>query len=206
MELDDLKKSWSVLDKQLQKENIVDEKQITELIAKYQSGAKKGISYLTDFQKTSLYIGVGFILLIIFVLFTGDTVLKDLMMTVKGIVMVVFISLTLVLGFLWDMRTYRFCRKIKVAEMSTLEVIERMNTFRKWMNVEFKIVPFWIVAFFGLFYWLQDYYMQPLLSQLVFIITSFAAIGLFMFSIYKKVFKHLNEVKKNLDELKELEQ
>ena len=43
MELDELKKSWNVLDKQLQKEPIANEKQITKLIAEYKTNTRKSL-------------------------------------------------------------------------------------------------------------------------------------------------------------------
>lgn len=205
MELDDLKKSWNVLDKQLQKETIVDEKQITELIATYQKNAAKGLNKITDFQKTSLLVAIPLIIFMIVAILVDTAFLKELKITAKVVCMFVYAALTLILGFWWDLKTYRFSRNTKIAEMSTVEAMERMNTFRKWMSVEFKIIPVWSIIFFMLYYWLRDFHTQPLMAQIVFVVFSaIVLVGLMVF-IHKKLFKHLNEVKKNLDEIKELE-
>jgi len=205
MELDDLKKSWSMLDKQLQKEDIVNEKQISELIAKYQANAKKELNKIQDFQKTSLIAGVSFLLFMAIVIMVDTSFFRELKFTAKVISMAIFALLTIIFGFWWDIKTYRFSRNTKVAEMSTVEVMERMNTFRKWAILEFRIIPFWALAFFGLFFWLRDYHTQPLVSQLAFFCFTVVVITLTMVFVYKKMFKHLNEIKKNLEELKELE-
>lgn len=205
MELDDLKKSWNVLDKQLQKENIVDEKQIAELIAKYQAGAKKGLNSLSGFQKNSLIVAVILILFIAAAILVDTSFLKELKITVKVVAMFFFALITVCAGFWWDMKTYRFARETKVAEMSTVEVIERMNKFKGWTRIEFKIIPFWAIAFFILYYWLRDFHTQPMISQIVFIIGSLVIVCIVMLVLHKMLFKHLNEIDKNLEELKELE-
>lgn len=205
MELDDLKKSWNALDKQLQKENIVDEKQIAELIAKYQAGAKRGLDSLSGFQKMSLVIATLIFLLFGVIILVDTSFLSELKLTAKVITMSVFILLTLVFGFWWDIKTYRFGRDTKVAEMSTVEVIERMNTFRRWTNLEFRLMPFWGIIFFALYFWLMDYHTQPLVAQVSFLIASVVITTIIIVIFYKKIFKHLNEINKNLKELKELE-
>lgn len=205
MELDDLKKSWNVLDKQLQKETIVDEKQIAELIAKYQNNASKGLNEVTRFQKKSLIIAIPLILLMVFIILYDTAFLSNLKITAKVVSMFIYAILTLIFGFWWDLKTYRFSRNTKIAEMSTVEAMERMDTFRKWMSVEFKIIPIWSIGFFALYYWLRDYHTQPLMTQVVFAIFSAITIVGIMLFVHKKLFKHLNEVKKNLDEIKELE-
>lgn len=206
MELDDLKKSWSALDKQLQKEKIVDEKQIAELITKYQAGVTKGVNGLTGLQKLSLIIGGGLSLLLIPAL-VGNVMFSDgIRATIKEIVMAIFIILSIFGGFWWDWRTYRFSRKIKVAEASTVNVIEQVNEFRKKVKYELIALCVWILLFFGLYYWVTDFHTQPLTVQLAFISGSFAVIGIALYFIYiKLIYKRLDDIDKNLSELKELE-
>ena len=57
MELDELKKSWNVLDKQLQKEPIANEKQITKLIAEYKTNTRKSLGRLVVIQRLSIGVG-----------------------------------------------------------------------------------------------------------------------------------------------------
>jgi len=207
MELDDLKKSWNVLDKQLQKENIVDEKQITELIAKYQSGVTKGINGLTGLQKLSLIVGGGMVLVLVLTLVIDVMFFNAIRLTIKEIIMGVFVAISIFGGFWWDWRTYNFSRSIKVAEAPTVKIIEQVNEFRKKVKYELIAISIWIVLFFGLYYWMMDYYTQPFTVQLAFIFGSFVVISIAMYFIYKKlIYKHLDDIDKNLSELKELEQ
>lgn len=207
MELDDLKKSWSVLDKQLQKENIVDEEQVTKLIAKYQAGARKGINGLTGLQKLSLIVGSGMVLILLLTFVIDAIFFNAIRLTIKEIVMGIFILLSISGGFWWDWRTYNFSRSIKVDEVPTVKIIEQVNEFRKKVKYELIAISVWIVLFFGLYYWMMDYYTQPLTVQLAFILGSFVLVSIAMYFIYKKViYKHLDDIDKNLNELKELKQ
>lgn len=207
MELDDLKKSWNAMDKQLQKENIVDEKQIAELISKYQAGAAKGINKLTLFQKMSVFIGIAFVVVALLIFMVDTSFFTNMsIFTPKFVAMVAFVGLTIIGGLWWDIRTYRFSRNTKVDEMSTVEVIERMTIFSKWIKCEIIMVSVWILIFFVMYYWVMSFYEQSLFTQLIFISFSFLLVSLMVYLIYKKIiYKHLSDVKKNLKELEELE-
>ena len=54
MELDELKKSWNVLDAQLQKEPIADEERIKELIAGYKANTRVSMGCILNSQRFSL--------------------------------------------------------------------------------------------------------------------------------------------------------
>lgn len=206
MELDDFKKSWSALDKQLQKENIVDEEQIAKLIAKYQLGAKKGINRINCWQRFSVLLGVVAIMVLIGILIIAPSVLLDIMVQPKSVVMAVFIGLTFVFGMWWDIKTYRWSCATKVAEMPVVTVIERINTFRQWIKYEVIAITIWSITFVGLYYWLAECYTLPILAQIVMIILFAFLISVVLYFIYKKmIYKNLDKIKKNLDELKELE-
>jgi hypothetical protein len=206
MELNDLKRSWSALDRQLQKEHVVDEKQIAELITRYQAGVAKGINSLTGLQKMSLIKGGGLIALLLVALAVDMVFFHVIRLTAKEIAMGVFVLLSIMGGFWWDWRTYNFSRRIKVAEAPTVKIIEQVNEFRRKTRYEMIIISIWIPLFLGLYYWVTDYYTQPLLSQLVFIVVFLAVVGTILYFMYKKlIYKYLEDIDKNLKELKELE-
>jgi len=205
MELDDLKKSWSVLDKQLQKEAIVDKERIAKLIARYKKNATNELDKIKSFQRTSLIVAILLFLMMGAAVVVDTGFFAELKMTIKVITMTVFVVGSVILGLWWDIKTYRFSRNTHVAEMSTIQAMQRMDLFRRWSVMELRIALCWAVVFFALYYWFRDFYTQPLVSQLSFFAFTFASIIVLLIFIQKRIFKHLNEIKKNLDEIKELE-
>lgn len=206
MELDDFKRSWNALDKQLQKENIVDEKQIAEFIAKYQSGAKKGIHRINCWQRFSVLIGIVAIIILVGVLIIAPSMLLDIMVQPKSAVMAVFIGLTLLFGMWWDIKTYRWSCATKVDEMPVVTVIERINTFQRWIKYEVVAISVWSIIFVGLYYWLTECYKLPALVQTVLIALFVFLVSIVIYFIYKKmIYKNLDRIRRNLNELKELE-
>lgn len=206
MELNELKKSWTTLDHQLRKSDIVDEKQIGELISNYQSGVKNGLTQLSNLQKLSLFVGVVCFLALAVVLILGTEFFSIVRLSAKEVVMAGYVVVSLFGGFLWDWQQYRFCRGIQVYEMPTIEVIRRVNKFRKKLKYELIILCVWILIFISLYYWVRDFYTQPLTVQVVFVLGSLILTGIVMGFLYKKIlYKRLNDIEKNLKELKELE-
>ena len=65
MELDELKKSWNALDQHLQKDRLVDEDKLSELISTYKSNAGKSIRRLAGWQRLSVSIGIAAILIVV---------------------------------------------------------------------------------------------------------------------------------------------
>lgn len=206
MELNDLKKSWSTLNKQLQEREIVDEKQIEILIAKYQSTIKKGLTWLSDIQKISLIVGIAAACGLAVALVIHTRFFTVMHFSAKEIVMASYVTLTLLGGFFWDWQTYAFSRSIRVYEMPTVEVIRIVNKFKEKIKFELIIVCIWLLIFISLYFWVQEYYNQPLTVQLAFVLGSLTLVGVAMFLLYKKVFyQRLNDIEKNLKELKEIQ-
>lgn len=203
MDLDHLKKSWNTLDEQLQKQDVVDEKQIEELIEKYQSGVKKGLAKLSELQIISLAIGVVCAIILIIVLVVATKFFTSLSFSVKEIVMTGYIVLSCVGGFLWDWQTYRFSRNIKVDEMPIVEVIRCVYKYKKIIKYELVAVCLWTLIFTSLYYWVNDYYSKPLTVQIAFLLGSLILFGTAMYFLYTKVlYKRLNDIEENLNKLK----
>lgn len=205
MELDDLKKTWNALNKQLQNESITDENQITELIESYQTGARKSINRITHWQRLSISIGIVAILFLLSVLLIIPSVVINLMTQQRTGIMCIFIGVTIVFGMLWDLRTYRWIQNTRIDEMPIVEVTQRINTYKKWIKYEIIVISVWTVAFLALYYWMMEFYELPLPAQILFITCSAIIITITLYFIYKKfTYYNLNELRKNLDELKRL--
>lgn len=205
MELDELKKSWNVLDTRLQKEPITNEKQIKELIASYQANTRHSLRQLVILQRVSLGTGtaaLGILLLLWLLLpaFGFDEPLQD-----KVAIFLGFITVTLLGGMWWDWKTYIWNKHTRVDEMSVAEVSRRITTLRSWTRYEVWAVIAWIVAFTVLFYWVMDYYTMPLVAQIVLLCSCIAGDAIIIDFIYRKfVYKHLDTIKKNIEELKDI--
>lgn len=146
MELDELKKSWNALDQHLQKDRLVDEDKLSELISTYKSNAGKSIRRLAGWQRLSVSIGIAAILIVVALwcilprFISGN--LKD-----ESCILCLFFAVTIILGIFWDLKTYQWVRDTKVDEMPIVQVALRMNKFRSWMKYEVIAISVWAVLF-----------------------------------------------------------
>ena len=123
----------------------------------------------------------------------------------KTAIFLAFITVTILGGMWWDRKTYLWNRNTRVDEMSVAEVSRRMATFRYWTRYEVWAVAVWAVIFTALFYWVMDYYTMPLIAQAAML--GFCVIWdvILIYFIYKKVvYKHLDSIKKNIEELEDI--
>ena len=205
MELDELKKSWNALNEQLQKEPIADEQQITELIAGYKANTRKSLGRLVVIQRFS--IGIGTIclatLLLIWLLlptFGFNEQLQEKIVPFLG-----FIAISILAGMWWDWKTYRWNKNTHIEEMSVAEVSRRMTTFRQWTKYEVMGISIWIILFNILNYWVMEYHLMSVGVQAILITLFVVCDALIIYILYKKViYKHLDNIKKNIEELKDI--
>ena len=174
MELDELKKSWNALNEQLQK----------ELIAGYKANTRKSLGRLVVIQRFS--IGIGTIclatLLLIWLLlptFGFNEQLQEKIVPFLG-----FIAISILAGMWWDWKTYRWNKNTHIEEMSVAEVSRRMTTFR---------------------HWVMEYHLMSVGVQAILITLFVVFDALIIYILYKKViYKHLDNIKKNIEELKDI--
>ena len=205
MELDELKKSWNALDAQLQKEPIADEKQIKELIANYKTNTRHSLGRLVILQRFSLGTGAVGLAVILLVWFLLPTFGFNEHLQNKIILFLIFITVTILSGMWWDWKTYLWNKNTHTDEMSVAEVSRRMTRFRNWTRYEIWAVAAWTVIFTILFFWIMDYYTLPLMVQAVLLGCYIILDALLIYFIYKKVvYKHLDSIKKNIEELKDI--
>lgn len=205
MELDELKKSWNALDAQLQKEPIADEKQIKELIASYKTNTRRSLGRLVILQRFSLGVGaVGLAIILLIWLLLPTFGFNEHLQT-KTALFLAFITATILGGMWWDWKTYLWNRNTRVDKMSVAEVSRRMTTFRCWTRYEVWAVAIWAVIFTALFYWVMDYYTMPLIAQAILLGCCIIWDVILIYFIYKKViYKHLDSIKKNIEELEDI--
>lgn len=205
MELDELKKSWKALDDRLQKEPLTNEKQIEELIDRYKAGANRGLSKLLGVQRFSLWLGGGVALLCVAAGIAGCCCIEHPVVRQKLLGSLGFILASMLLAGGWDYKTFRWIKGTRVDELTVAEVSLRMVTLRKWLSREVVFVALWCVAYTLFNWWVVDGFELSPTRQIVYfvfcLILDAAIIGYF----YKqKIYKHLNTVRTNIEELKDV--
>lgn len=203
MELDELKKTWNRLDERLKQEPVTDSRQIEALIASYKSKAGHGVQRLARNQRLSMWLGglAGIVLLVGGGLFSFLQLEGPLKL--KMPVLLLFLTLSIAGGVWWDRKTYHWLRRLKVDEMSPLEVSRHIVTLYSWTRAEVVAVALWSILFALVDYWVMDFYRLPLTGQLVY----FVLVMLFMALVvgvayWRLVYRYLDDIKKNIEELK----
>ena len=205
MELDDLKKAWTALDKQLQKTPVTDKKQLAELITAHKANMHKSLNSIYSVQRTSVIIGIIVVLLMLGAAFEVNSGIKDEQIRVKALFFIIFMTVTVISGLWWDIKSYRWGKSIHVDEMPVVEVSRRITVFKRWTKYEMIAICIWAVLFNILYYWLMDFYHAPALMQVLIIASFILCDILIIYLLYKKfLFRHLNNIDKNIEELKDI--
>lgn len=190
MELEELKKSWNIFDEHLKGKEILKEEDLNRLIRH----AGKEIHAIARLNLQLLLISVPILLLF----------LADVWFSGKLNVFYIIIILSWIPAFCWDIFILRFLRRTRVDEMPPVEVIGRVNRIHRWMIRERMIAVGYLLllAILSFFYWqVWQYGAVPVLF-LMFLWGGGLALILWIYR--KKVLNRIREIKKNLDELKEL--
>lgn len=204
MELEELKKSWNLLDKRLQQASFTDEKQIARLVAACQRRTHSSVGRLKSLQRFSLLAGMP-IVIALFAFIGLSLPASDEGHGTKLAVLLAFGAVSIALGAWWDWRTYKWIRNIRVDEMPIAEVSRRMTHFRQRADIEVVCVCVWTVAFSALYYWLKDWYQMPVPAQAI-VIGCWAVLdGIVIYLFYKKlVYSHIDSIRKDIEELKDI--
>lgn len=204
MELDELKKSWNALDAQLQKEPIADEKQIKELITSYKANTRKSLGFISGLQRLSIGVGALGLIALLLIWLVLPILLPDEHIQSKITAFIGFIAVSIIGGMWWDWKTYRWSKGTLIDEMPVAQVSRRITTFRQWTKLEVIAISVWVILFNILNYWVMEYYHESAGAQAV-LITAFVIFdALIIYLLYKLVYNHLNNIKKNIEELEDI--
>lgn len=205
MELDELKKSWNALDEQLQKKTIADKKQIEELIAGYKAKTQKSMGRLVIIQRFSIAMGALALLIILLVWLSLPAFGINENTQSKMTVFLLFLTASILAGMWWDWKAYCWNKATHVDNMSVAEVSRRMTVFRRWTQYEVVGISVWIVLFNALNYWMMEYHLEPIGRQVLLIVFLAVINVAIIYFLYKKlIYKHLDNIKKNIEELKDV--
>lgn len=206
MELDELKKSWNALDNRLDKHPLVSEEEMERLINAGKAHTQRKLNGLNRWQRISLYLGIVLLLLLIPAwLWTPDLTDGQTDMHPRLLVLLTFLLVSVVAGWAWDWRTYRWLRTIRIDRMSVVEVSRRMTLFQHRMRNEVIAVCVWLIAFNALYFWVMGYHLAPAATQALVIALLLLADVVIVYLLYKKVmYKYINDIHKNIEELKDI--
>ena len=141
MELEELKKSWNVLDEHLKDKVLIKEEELSKLIAH----AGKGIHAIA-----SLNIKLILISLPILILFLAEVLLHNRLNPIYVIILLAWIP-----ALCWDIVTTRFLQRTQIDEMPLVEVISRVNRIHRWtIRARLIAIAFLLVlAVLSFIYW-----------------------------------------------------
>lgn len=204
-ELEDLKKSWDALDKQLQKTPLTDDKWIIGLIRRKKEEATDNLQKLARLNRLSLWIGGAAIAIIVAVWKLLPALGASAETEQRFLPLLAFLAASIAIGLLWDNQTYKQMKDIRIDEMTVLEVTRRFVTLQRWTRAEVIIFSLWGAAFFTIYYRVMDFHLLGGAAQTCIIIGFIALYAVILYILYKKqVFKYLRHIQKNLKDLREL--
>lgn len=205
MELDELKKAWNAPDNRLNRTPLASEEDIERLIASGRTRTRKSLGDLSLMQRLSLAVGAVLLLLLVPLWLWTPGFLEDRLSTERFGVLLVFIALSLVAGLAWDWKTNRWVRATRIDEMSVVEVSRRMAVFGRQMRNEVIAICLWVVVFNGLNFWVMGYHLAPVPTRALVIALMLLLDVVLILVLYKKVlYKYLNDIHKNIEELKDI--
>lgn len=166
MELDELKKTWNHLDKQLDKQPLTDEAELAKLMEQCRKNTGNHLKRILRVQRISLLVGcVALCMLLVWGVWTIPSVAPERLAKHYGLIS--FLAVSLVAAITWDTLTYRKVSSIRVDVMPVAEVAQRMGRFRRRIRLELWVVSLWLLLFYGFNYWYNSIYLLELKSQLL---------------------------------------
>lgn len=189
MELDDLKKSWNVLDEHLTNKEFIKDEDITRLI----SHAQNNIRSVNRFnRKLCIFSIVGLTFIALALVYRGE----------YSNIYFQILFIFCIPALCWDLFTTYYLAKTKMEERPLITTILRINRYHKWIIRERIIGVLFIVIMATLFFY-QEQIGRNTAGTITFFIVWGIGTALALW-IYRKQLERIKEIKKNLDELKEL--
>ena len=190
MEVEELKKSWNALDEHLKDKKIVKDEDISRLI----NHATKNIDAMSRLNKRLRIIALIIFVFLIFT-FIYDGVFPDIYYQI--------ILIALIPAFGWDIFGSRYLSDTNIDELPLVTVISRFNRIHRWMIRE-RIIGIGFILFMAVLFFFTRQVWQHGTGMIIFFFIVWAIGIAFPLWIYRKNLGRLHEIKKNLNELKEL--
>ncbi|WP_321517842.1 hypothetical protein [uncultured Bacteroides sp.] len=199
MELDELKKSWEVLDNRLKKKELIDEQTLSNLISERTKQTRSSMNKILLYAKTTLIVGFLALIGLGSYLLIADYNNKEFCLWL-------FIWIMLCIGMVWDSMGYMYLKSIDIEKMPLIIVIKKMTAYHRNFIIEcFVAAVFFLSAFVIQAFCIQLFtlnFVSILIFSIVWIIGCIVAIWIIKSLFYNK----LRNIKRNLAELGELNQ
>ena len=196
MDLDELKKSWNQVSEQLKDKELIKDENICKLKEYVSSGVNDMRGSRVRNRIYALIILIPAVIAIIFINTTEQAWTGDLFLLIG--------LLAAIPAFIWDIYCTNYLTKTKIDEQPLKEVIIRFNNYHRWISIE-TILGFAFFVGMVIYHFIINTIWEkgPLIIAIYFIIWTIAIY--FPIRISKREFKRLRRVRKNLAEIKELE-
>ncbi len=192
MELDELKKTWNLMDEQLKDKQLIRDEDISLLISK----AGNSINDLGRFITRGILAS-----LIIIAYFVITSLLDH---RLDWFFITLLIAAVPALG--WDIHTTRYLRKTRMDEMPLVSVIARINRYYRWMIWEGIVGVIFVITIATAYFFDRGIWtFAPSMILLFFLIWG-SIMGFLYWMYQKRIMNRLREIRKNLKELKELKE
>nr|WP_320038079.1 hypothetical protein [uncultured Bacteroides sp.] len=199
MELDELKKSWDILDNRLKKEEILDEHTLSKLINERTKQTHSSMKKMLMYSKATLIVGFLAIIGLSYYLLTADHNNKEYCLWI-------FIWGMLCFGMIWDSLGYMYLKSIDIEKMPLVTIVKKVTAYHRNFIIECFVAALFFLSAFLMQAFCLNLLALNLVTILVFlgvwIIGCIAAIWVIKNLFYDK----LKDIKRNLAELRELEQ
>ena len=189
MELDELKKSWNALDEHLKDKEFIKDEEITGLIAH----AQHNLHHISRFTKKLRY--TSFVALVLIgLVFVYSNRLPETYFQILFLLCIPALS--------WDLYTTHYLESTNVEEMPLVTVIGRINRYHKWVIRE-RIGGIVFITLVATLFFLQKHIWTTTLGTILYFTIWGSCLCLVLW-IYRSHLGRIKEIKKNLNELKEL--
>lgn len=199
MELDELKKSWEILDSRLKKSELMDENTLGKLISERTKQTRNSMNKMLLFGKVTLIIGFFAIIGLGYYLLTANHSNKEYCLWL-------FIWIMLCIGMVWDSLGYMYLRSIDIERMPLVTVIKKMTAYNRNFIIECFVAAFFFLSAFLVqaicIHLMTLNLVSILIFSVIWIVGCIAAIWI----IKRMFYDRLKNIKRNLAELRELKQ
>lgn len=192
MELDELKKSWNALNEHLKDKEFIKEEEIKRLLGR----TRNNFYSMERFNRKLRFIAVGILILSMFFWVCDDS-LTDIHY---------YIALLLCIpAFGWDIYSAHYLSQTRIDEMPLVTIVARINRYHRWMVYEWIIGILYLLVMVTFFSFYKQVWLYSATELFSFLIIWTVGLGI-CFWVYRCNLRHIKEIKKNLNELKELNQ
>lgn len=195
MDIDELKQSWKKIDDELKDKKIVDTTEVNRIIEYAQSNMQK----MGHRNKNILLLAIVFLVfLACWLVFSG----KYAAMPQFYRILFAIVYCAALPALLWDMYTAHYLSNTHIDTQPINIVIYRFNRMKRWLICERLVAITFMILIALLLYIFGNIWEKGIILNLIFFAAWTAGV-LICISLYKKNADSLQEIRKNIEELKE---